>query len=244
MRRYLAGLTLALVVLAGFGMFYWQYVRNTPEELELTQVDSSIVSDIANDIDGKWTLIQSPVLNQAEYKIVDHPEQSQAGYRVDIVGEDIQAVGRTLNVGGSLLIADRKLVSAEITVDTDTVRSNNSAQDKAFKTALKSKDFPQATFKLSNPIGPIDENVKSINSSMIGDLQIGGQSKEVVVEVEAQYIPPENLDPKITSDTAVIQIAVSSEIDFEEFKIDKPEYEFPLDDTITIEVLLNFEQVS
>jgi len=241
MRRITAGATLAIVVLFGFGYFYWTYVSNQPKELELTIVSESEIDSSSNvDLNGRWVVLQSESINDPDFNIPDHPKQSQVGYRIPTVGDIDVVVGRTPDVNGSILIDNNQLVSAEITVETDKLKSNDEDQDENFRKAINSDKNNQAIFQLLNPVGPITPGTVSLSADVKGTLKLAGSQNDLLANVKGQYLKAENVDPTIANQE-VIQVVVTADIIFADYAIELPDqYKSITKDSGKIEVLINF----
>ena len=141
---------------------------------------------------------------------------SFAGFRVEeelTVGE-VTAVGRTGGVTGSLTIEDGTLAAAEITVDMTTIESNDGRRENAIRGAVGARDFPTATFVLTEP-KPIDVAALEAGSTLlvdvVGDLTVKGTTNQVAFFLQATIVEP-----------GIGLIIGSTEVFWEDFGITPP----------------------
>ena len=141
---------------------------------------------------------------------------SFAGFRVEeelTVGE-VTAVGRTGGVTGSLTIEDGTLAAAEITIDMTTIESNDGRRENAIRGAVGARDFPTATFVLTEP-QPIDvaalEAGATFLAAVVGDLTVKGTTNQVAFFLQATIVEP-----------GIGLIIGSTEIFWEDFGITPP----------------------
>ncbi len=141
---------------------------------------------------------------------------SFAGFRVEeelTVGE-VTAVGRTGGVTGSLTIEDGTLAAAEITIDMTTIESNDGRRENAIRGAVGARDFPTATFVLTEP-QPIDvaalEAGSTFLAAVVGDLTVKGTTNQVAFFLQATIVEP-----------GIGLIIGSTEIFWEDFGITPP----------------------
>ena len=141
---------------------------------------------------------------------------SFAGFRVEeelTVGE-VTAVGRTGGVTGSLTIEDGTLAAAEITVDMTTIESNDGRRENAIRGAVGARDFPTATFVLTEPMQLDIEALESGSTLLIdvvGDLTVKGTTNQVAFFLQATIVEP-----------GIGLIIGSTEIFWEDFGITPP----------------------
>lgn len=148
-------------------------------------------------------------------------EDSEAGYRVDEVlnGTDVTVTGRTDDVTGSFTIGDTGLTleAADLTVDVATIATDNSNRDQYFRSeALRTDEFPEATFVLSEPVtldgAPALGDV--VQTEATGELTIAGETQTVTAEIE------------VRSDGETAEIAGSIPITFSDFGVEAPNLGF------------------
>jgi polyisoprenoid-binding protein YceI len=115
---------------------------------------------------------------------------SYAGYRVDEVlnGTDVTVTGRTDEVTGTLTVEGLTLTEAELTVDVASIATDEAPRDAYFRdTALRTSQFPTATFVLTGPVTaaetPVVGAVQTLTAT--GELTIAGVTREVAVDLEA-----------------------------------------------------------
>ena len=144
---------------------------------------------------------------------------SYAGYRVDEVlnGTDVTVVGRTEEVTGSLTVEDLTLTAAELTVDVASIATDQEPRDAYFRdTALRTSQFPEATFTLTEPViaaaTPVIGEVQTLTAT--GDLTIAGVIRSVTVELQAV----------LNEDSG--QVAGSIPVTFADFGVEAPNLGF------------------
>lgn len=116
---------------------------------------------------------------------------SQVGYRVKEVlfGQSTEAVGRTTKVTGTMAIAGTTVTAVDLTVDMNSVSSDESRRDGQFRgRIMNTSRFPTATFKLTKPLSlsSIPTDSSTIRVSAVGDLTLRGTTKSVTVPLEAR----------------------------------------------------------
>ena len=116
---------------------------------------------------------------------------SQAGYRVPetLLGQDTEAVGRTTDVTGQLLVSGTTIESATFEVDLTTVASDDNRRDNQFRTRIMdTATHPTATFELSEPIEltAIPADLEEVTVTAAGELTLRGVTNEVTFELTAR----------------------------------------------------------
>jgi len=158
---------------------------------------------VPTDLSGEWVVADG----------------SFAGYRVDEVlnGTDVTVTGRTGEVDGTLTVDALTLRSAEFTVDVASIETDSANRDDYFRTtALRTDEFPTATFVLTEPISvaeaPSVGDVHQITAT--GELTLAGVTKPVTVELEAVL------------DGTTGQVAGSIPITFADYGVEAPSLGF------------------
>jgi polyisoprenoid-binding protein YceI len=160
---------------------------------------------------------------------------SQAGYRVDEVlfGQDAEAVGRTSDVTGQLLVSGTTIDSASFDVDLTTVASDESRRDNQFRTRIMdTATFPTATFSLTEPIelSDVPDDLEEITTTVTGDLTLRGVTNEVTFDLTARR----NGD--------AIEVNGTIPVTFDDYDIPDPSFgPASVGDSGEIEFLLVFE---
>lgn len=144
-------------------------------------------------------------------------EGSVVGYRVKeiLFGQDVEAVGRTSSVTGTLAIAGTQLNRAEFDVDMASITSDSSRRDGQFNgRIMDTATYPTATFALSSPIDLPDNALSGdvISAKASGDLTLRGLTKPVSLDVQAQV------------KGATIQVVGNIRIEFAEWGIPDPSF--------------------
>lgn len=142
---------------------------------------------------------------------------SVVGYRVKeiLVGQDNIAVGRTRSVAGHLTIVGTTLTQAAFTVQTATIRSDQSQRDAQFAGRIMDVSaYPAGTFSLTRPIRltplPAIGTVRTYSAT--GDLTLHGHTRNVTFTVSAART------------TASITISGSIPVQFADWSIPNPSF--------------------
>jgi polyisoprenoid-binding protein YceI len=118
---------------------------------------------------------------------------SFAGFRVDEELVQIgsgEAVGRTGEVAGTIVIDGSTLGSADIEVDMTDLQTDQSRRDNKVQDALETDQFPTASFSLTQPVdlGPGGAEGEEVSVQAVGDLTIHGVTQEVTVDLDTQLV--------------------------------------------------------
>jgi len=158
---------------------------------------------VPTDLSGEWVVADG----------------SFAGYRVDEVlnGTDVTVTGRTDEVDGTLTVDALTLRSAEFTVDVASIETDSANRDDYFRTtALRTDEFPTATFELTEAISvaeaPSVGDVHQVTAT--GELTIAGVTNPVTFELEAVL------------DGTTGQVAGSIPITFADYGVEAPNLGF------------------
>jgi polyisoprenoid-binding protein YceI len=114
--------------------------------------------------------------------------QSIFGYRVKEVlfGQSKEAAGRTSKVTGTLVIDGDKVTATDLAVDMASVTSDKGQRDSQFRGRIMNvAQYPNATFKLTQPIQISDPSSGSITAQATGDLTLHGTTKSVTFDIKA-----------------------------------------------------------
>lgn len=231
-RTVVTVLVLLAIVAAAAIIGVWRVLGDAPEEVSLAEAvevaeqaqenpdppaspTTAAAADAAMtstaELDGTWAVNAET----GEFTL-DDATGSFAGFRVD---EELArigaftAVGRTGDVGGTLVIAEESVTSVEIEVDLTTLRTDDSRRDGAVQRALGTSQHPTATFSLTEELH-IDGAVElggSINLMASGDLTVNGITQPVTIDIEAQLVG------------SVIAVVGSVEIIFADFDVTVPQ---------------------
>lgn len=142
----------------------------------------------ATEFDGSWTV--DPTIGSFDYAADDF-SGSWVGYRVqeELVGiGGTEAVGRTPDVSGSIILSGLSLEQAELTADVTTLQSDESMRDGQLgRQGIQTDQFPTATFVLTEPIelASLPAEGESISVTAIGDLTIHGVTNSVAIPLAA-----------------------------------------------------------
>lgn len=174
--------------------------RVTAAPSDASNADASAAT---SDLSGEWTVADG----------------SFAGYRVDEVlnGTDVTVTGRTSRVDGTLTVDGLSLTGAELTVDVASIETDSANRDDYFRTtALRTAEFPTATFVLGEPITvaevPTVGEVQQVTAT--GELTLAGRTQQVTVELEAVL------------DGSTGQVAGSIPITFADYGVEAPDLGF------------------
>ncbi len=161
-------------------------------------------------IEGQWTVDTSV----GEFSFQDSTG-TFVGFRVGEelqgVGE-IEAVGRTPGVSGTIDIEGTTVTAVSIEADMAAITTDDSRRDNRVRGALETDEFPTATFVLTGPIefGDGAADGDPVSASASGDLTVHGVTQPVTFDLEAQLV----------DDTVVV--VGSTEITFADFGVTVP----------------------
>lgn len=171
----LVKIVLALAVLgvaALAGIYFLFFNEDSPDEFELTPVEDA-AEPATGDLAGTWSVAAG----------------SEAGYRVREKLANLpaqsDAVGRTEDVTGTVVIDDAAVSAATFEVQLATLQSDEDRRDNRVRQALQTDQFPTATFELTEPIDLADPSAESERVEAVGDLTIHGVTKSVSIPIEA-----------------------------------------------------------
>lgn len=143
-----------------------------------TETPSTASTGAVAALDGTWTIDQ---------------ENTVVGYRI---GEELsgigttEAVGRTSEVTGSLVLSGTVIEAVGIEVDMTTLRSNSDSRDNQLRTrGLETDLFPAASFSLTEPIelGTAAPG-ETISATARGELTLHGVTRSVEVPLEGTLV--------------------------------------------------------
>jgi polyisoprenoid-binding protein YceI len=142
---------------------------------------------------------------------------STAGYRAKEVlfGQSTEAVGRTTDVTGELVIDGTTVSTAKVVVDMTTVTSDQGNRDGQFQgRIMDTATYPTSTFELTKPIelGEVPAEGQTVTRSATGKLTLHGTTKEVTVDLTAKR------------SGGTIQVQGSIPITFDEWDIPAPSF--------------------
>lgn len=221
-RRQSILLATAAVLAVLAGLFWFFVIRDTaPEKFSIDDAVSGLEQSTDEDedegdddegdaepdsVDGAWSVAADAGPDGAP---------SEAGYRVNEQLVDVGAktvVGRTADVVGALHIAGTTVTDAIITVDMESVATDNENRDRRYRAALQVDQFPTATFQLTEPIdlGEIPPPGEHVQVAAVGDLTVHGVTRSV----EA------TLDATLSGSTLVIVGSIP--VAFSDYEIEKP----------------------
>ena len=184
----LAGVTVLVLVIVGFGG-WWFFIRDdAPEHANLADAQQTLdeesggSADPAAAVDGTWN-VDTTVGSFADFS------STWAGYRIDeqlaSIGANT-AVGRTPDVSGSMTIEGNEVTDVDVDVNLTTLQSGSTQRDGALRSrGLQSDQFPTATFTLTEPVTLPDQIGDSVTTTATGELTIHGVTQPVTVDVQA-----------------------------------------------------------
>ena len=166
---------LAVVAIAALGAIYLLFFTSeSPDEFELSDATTDEQTLDRGGIDGTWMVA----------------EGSEAGYRVREqlarLPAQSDAVGRTPDVTGTVVIDGTSVTAASFEVDLTTLTSDEERRDNRIRTdGLETDTFPTATFELTSPIDLGATPDESVRVTADGELTIHGVTKPVSIPIEA-----------------------------------------------------------
>ena len=193
-KKKLIGGALAVVAILGIAVWWFVFKDDAPAEVSVDDASAQLDVDLAaeddvaagfdGDINGTW--IVDDEIGSFDFETASG---SFAGFRVDeelTVGA-VTAVGRTGGVTGSLTIDGGSLTAVEVTVDMNTIVSNDSRRERAIRNTVEAASFPTGTFTLTQPVelpsGLADGDQVTVDA--VGDLSIAGATNEVTFSITA-----------------------------------------------------------
>jgi polyisoprenoid-binding protein YceI len=212
---YIGGAAAMVLVLAGFGIWYFIFRDDSPPKVNIESATESLDTResgsgaTAAAVDGTWT-VDSSIGSFTDFT------SSFAGYRVQEELADIgakTAVGRTPDVTGTLEIDGTEISQADFEVDMTTLESDSDRRDGAIRDqAIETTQFPTASFALSEPIAldAVPKDGRTISVDATGELTLHGVTKEVTIPLKAE------LNGEVITVTGEIDVA------FDDYDIDPP----------------------
>ena len=194
----LAGAFAVVVVLAALGLA-WFFRDDAPAAVDLDAAASGVAAQSesvtspstaveASGVAGTWLV--DTASGSFDYQ---QATGTFAGFRIAeelrSVGST-EAVGRTGDVTGELLIEATTVRAGSFTVDLTTITTNEERRDDKVQSALETSRFPSATFELTEPIelGADAATGGTVEVTGVGDLTIHGVTKEVRLPIEAKLV--------------------------------------------------------
>ncbi len=208
--RILAVLAAVALLAGGYGIWYLFFRPSGPAPVGTTNlpVASGSIAAPAN-ADGTWK-VDTNIGSMAD------GTASFVGYRVQEqlagIGANT-AVGRTPNVSGTLTLSGTTVTAVEVTANLFTLQSDDDRRDGQLRRqALETSQFPNATFKLTQPIqlGSLPADGATLSETATGELTLHGVTRQVKIDLKA------------TRQGGMITITGSMNILFADYNIQKP----------------------
>jgi len=185
-----------LVVLALLaGGIWWFFLRDdAPDAFDIEDaVAGALDTDDAQTGDDPPSPDTAPEGVEGTWTVGPGTGPSAAGFRVAEELASIgatEAVGRTEQVTGSLTIDGATVTDVSITVDMDSLRTDDARRDGRMRSSLATDEFPTATFVLTRPIDldSIPAEGETISVTAVGDMTIKGVTNPVEVALDAQVV--------------------------------------------------------
>ncbi len=230
---------IVVVVLLVAAGAYLLFGGDSPDEVDLDTAvgavstttgsdDSSGGSGTETDIAGTWSIDSET----GEFDF-ESATGTFVGFRIDEELVNVgatEAVGRTGDVTGTLVIDGDTVGSVDVTADMTTITTNNSRRNSRVQEALDTDQFPEATFSLTEGIVLPDgaASGEKVSVTGVGELTVHGVTQQIEIPLEAQ----------LAGDTIVI--VGSTEITFADFDVEVPSAPVVLSvsDTGTLELQL------
>jgi polyisoprenoid-binding protein YceI len=177
------GLVLAGALAIGGGPTWAQEAEETVESP--AAVDGADET-LAGGIDGTW-VVDPEIGDFSDYS------SSWVGFRVaeELQGlGNVEAVGRTPVVSGSLEASGTSIDAATIEVDLTTITSDQPRRDPAIQRALDTVTFPTATIVSRGPadLGALPVDGEPFSATLPATLTIRGVSQDVDVTLTGQRV--------------------------------------------------------
>ena len=228
---------LVTVVVIYAGIFLWTKVLH-PAKDKLNSDDlTAVVTDTSPQLTTEApTQMTDPTQPSDVSGVWKATTKSTLGYRVKEVlgGLDTEAVGRTNQVTGELVIEESRLMAANFSVDVGSITSDSSKRDNQFTgNIMDVSTYPTADFVLTTPIdfGSIPLPGVQLTAIATGDLTLHGVTRSVTFEVTTEYA------------SNVIGVLGAIDIAFADYGIANPSNAFvSTGDTGLLEFVLAFER--
>lgn len=180
MKRTVIGIVVALVtVLTLFAVGVVAYLTMMGPGSKTATLDSTDAEPASTDMNGHWNIIDRAGQNT-----------SSAGYTFHelLPNEARDTSGTTEDVDGQITVEDDKIVSGDVTVNMDTVSSDNKKRDNSVRDRIFfTYKYPESKFRITGPVDvsslPDDGTVGTVK--LTGDLTIFSTTREVSGEVRA-----------------------------------------------------------
>lgn len=207
--RILAVLAVLGILAGGYGIWYLFFRPSGPPPVgsNIPLASGSIAAPAS--ADGTWkvdTNIGSMTDGTASF----------VGYRVQEqlagIGANT-AVGRTPNVSGTLTLSGTTVTAVEVTANLFTLQSDDERRDGQLRRqALETSQFPNATFKLTQPIqlGSLPADGATLSETATGELTLHGVTRQIKIDLKA------------ARQGGMITITGSMPIVFADYNIQKP----------------------
>lgn len=142
-------------------------------------IDANGAKAATTDVDGTWAVSDRV-----------GPNQSSVGFTFFEIlpAEEKVTSGSTQDVDGEVQIAQGAITAAEVTVDMNTVTTDNDRRDVNVRRSIfDTEEFPSATFSVTEPadISQLPEDGTAGTVTLTGDLTIHGQTNHISHEFEA-----------------------------------------------------------
>ncbi len=236
-RRNFARIAIATIVLLGLVLFFFFFVANGGE----SEAPSTTAQTTSSEIVGSWTVERSSVDPGSDEVRADGFNQSFAGYRISLLGDLPVVVGRTTEVSGELQVSNGA-ADLQLQIDAATFNSGDEQTDSLISETLETSGNSEITFSLNEPIF-LDPGTTSLEGTALGELTIATESQPTEISYRAQLLTDTGVLADFTDADKLVQVAVSAEIDIENFGLDTEALELT-STTVMLEGLLNFVPVS
>ena len=209
--RVLAVLVVLALLAGGYGIWYLFFRPSGPPPVGSTNLPAASLGSIAapESADGTWK-VDTDIGSMAD------GTASFVGYRVQEqlagIGANT-AVGRTPDVSGTMTLSGTTITAVEVTANLFTLQSDDDRRDTSLRRqALETNQFPNASFKLTEPIelGSIPADGATLSETAKGELTLHGVTR------------PISIDLKAARQGGMITITGSMPIVFADFNIQKP----------------------
>lgn len=237
-RRNFARIAIATIVLLGLVLFFFFFVANGGE----SEAPSTTAQTTNSEIVGSWAVERSSVDPGSDEVRADGFNQSFAGYRISLLGDlPVVVVGRTTEVSGELQVSNGA-ADLQLQIDAATFNSGDEQTDSLISETLETSDNSEITFSLNEPIF-LDPGTTSLEGTALGELTIATESQPTKISYRAQLLTDTGVLADFTDADKLVQVAISAEIDIENFGLDTEALELT-STTVMLEGLLNFVPVS
>lgn len=171
-------IVIALVAVAGFGVFWWFFVRSDAAPAPEVSTGATVPGGT---LDGAWEINPTDQFGSfVQYRVKEQ-----------LVGAIVESdtTGRTSAITATMTINGTTVDKVSVEVDMASLESDRTRRDEKMATdGLQTNQFPTATFVLAEPVelGSPPKGIR-IDTAATGDLTLHGVTRRVTVPLEGRW---------------------------------------------------------